>query len=119
MQLSSNPLLQEMQALNEQLGTTNSTNEMEKGSIMPAITAQVQNTAGSDFGDLLSQAIGNVNGLQSNAGQMSRKLDMGDSSVTLTDTVIAREKASVAFEATVQVRNKLVDAYKEIMSMPV
>ncbi|MCL1124362.1 flagellar hook-basal body complex protein FliE [Shewanella surugensis] len=119
MQLSSNPLLQEMQAINEQLETKNRTNEMEKGSIMPAISQQVQNTAGSDFGDLLSQAIGNVNSLQSNAGQMSQKLDMGDSSVTLSDTVIAREKASVVFEATVQVRNKLVDAYKEIMSMPV
>ena len=45
---------------------------------------------------------------------------MGDTTVTLSDTVIAREKASVAFEATVQVRNKkLVEAYKEIMSMPV
>lgn len=44
---------------------------------------------------------------------------MGDSTVTLSDTVIAREKSGVAFEATVQVRNKLVEAYKEIMSMPV
>ena len=119
MQLSSNPLLQEMQALNEQLGTKNTLPELAKGSVMPAISQQVQNTAGSDFGDLLSQAIGNVNALQSNAGQMSRKLDMGDPTVTLTDTVIAREKSSVAFEAMVQVRNKLVDAYKEIMSMPV
>lgn len=119
MQLNSNPLLQEMQALNEQLSTASTTNEIEKASVLPNMTQSVQNTAGSDFGQLLTQAIGNVNSLQSNAGQMSNKLDSGDMSVTLTDTVIAREKASVAFEATVQVRNKLVDAYKEIMSMPV
>ncbi|WP_298768895.1 flagellar hook-basal body complex protein FliE [uncultured Shewanella sp.] len=119
MQLNSNPLFQEMQALNEKLGSASTANEIEKASVLPNMTQSVQNTAGSDFGQLLTQAIGNVNSLQSNAGQMSKKLDMGDPSVTLTDTVIAREKAGVAFEATVQVRNKLVDAYKEIMSMPV
>ncbi|WP_299495096.1 flagellar hook-basal body complex protein FliE [uncultured Shewanella sp.] len=119
MQLGGNPLLQEMQALSEQLGTTNSADETHKSSVLPNVTQTIQNTAGSDFGQLLSEAIGQVNSLQSNAGQMSKKLDMGDTSVTLTDTVIAREKAGVAFEATVQVRNKLVDAYKDIMSMPV
>ncbi|WP_299005596.1 flagellar hook-basal body complex protein FliE [uncultured Shewanella sp.] len=119
MQLNSNPLLQEMQALSEQLSTATRTNEIDPPSVLPNMTQSVQNTAGSDFEQLLTQAIGKVNSLQSNGSQMSNKLDSGDPSVTLTDTVIAREKASVAFEATIQVRNKLVDAYKEIMSMPV
>lgn len=39
--------------------------------------------------------------------------------VSLSDVMIARNKASVAFDATIQVRNKLVDAYKELMNMPV
>jgi len=39
--------------------------------------------------------------------------------VTLAEAVIAGNKAGIAFEATVQVRNKLVEAYKQIMSMPV
>lgn len=66
-----------------------------------------------------SQAVGNVSGLQSTSSNLATRLEMGDTTVSLSDTVIAREKASVAFEATVQVRNKLVEAYKEIMSMPV
>jgi flagellar hook-basal body complex protein FliE len=44
---------------------------------------------------------------------------MGDRSVTLADTMIASSKAGIALDATIQVRNKFVEAYKEIMSMPV
>jgi flagellar hook-basal body complex protein FliE len=44
---------------------------------------------------------------------------MGDRSVSLAEVMIASQKSSVAFEATVQVRNKLVESYKEIMNMPV
>ena len=42
-----------------------------------------------------------------------------DRSVSLAEAMIASQKSSVAFEATVQVRNKLVESYKEIMNMPV
>lgn len=110
MQIGANSLLQEMQSLNGQIGTAGA---------QAGITRQVHNTSGADFGQLLSQAVGNVSELQSNAANLATRLDMGDTTVTLSDTVIAREKSSVAFEATVQVRNKLVEAYKEIMSMPV
>lgn len=112
MQIGANSLLQEMQSL--------------KGEVTPSfgispnnIVQQVNNTSGTDFGQLLSQAIGNVSGLQSTSSNLATRLDMGDTTVSLSDSVIAREKASVAFEATIQVRNKLVEAYKEIMSMPV
>ncbi|WP_076540221.1 flagellar hook-basal body complex protein FliE [Shewanella sp. UCD-KL21] len=113
MQISSNPFLQEMQSL--------------RGEISPNLGSPIQadmiqkvgNTSGADFGQLLSQAVGGVADLQSNSANLATRLEMGDSTVTLSDTVIAREKAGVAFEATVQVRNKLVEAYKEIMSMPV
>ncbi len=44
---------------------------------------------------------------------------MGDKSVDLAEVMIAGQKSSIAFEATVQVRNKMVDAYKTIMNMPV
>lgn len=110
MQIGANSLLQEMQSLNGQIGTQGT---------QTSIARQVNNTSGADFGQLLSQAVGNVSELQSNASNLATRLDMGDTTVTLSDTVIAREKSSVAFEATVQVRNKLVEAYKDIMSMPV
>ncbi|RTR32577.1 flagellar hook-basal body complex protein FliE [Shewanella atlantica] len=110
MQIGANSLLQEMQSLS---------GEIPAGGINTQITRQVNNTSGSNFGELLSQAVGTVGELQANSSSMASRLDMGDTSVTLSDTVIAREKASVAFEATVQVRNKFVEAYKQIMSMPV
>jgi flagellar hook-basal body complex protein FliE len=113
MQLSANPLLQEMQSLRGEISPSSS------NGIRPNLLQQVNNTQGSDFGQLLSQAVGSVNQLQQASGSLATRLDMGDTTVTLSDTVIAREKAGVAFEATVQVRNKLVEAYKEIMSMPV
>ncbi len=110
MQIGANSLLQEMQSLS---------GEIPAGGISSQITRQVNNTSGSNFGELLSQAVGSVGELQANSASMASRLDMGDTRVTLSDTVIAREKASVAFEATVQVRNKFVEAYKQIMSMPV
>jgi flagellar hook-basal body complex protein FliE len=77
------------------------------------------NRVGTDFSSLFSQALAHVKGLQSQASDLATRLDMGDAKVTLSDTVIAREKASVAFSATMEVRNKFVEAYQSIMSMPV
>ncbi|WP_137226479.1 flagellar hook-basal body complex protein FliE [Shewanella sp. MEBiC00475] len=113
MQISANPLMQEMQSLRGEISPSIGS------SIRPNLTQQVNNTTGADFSQLLSQAVGSVNELQQTSASLATRLDMGDTTVSLSDTVIAREKAGVAFEATVQVRNKLVDAYKEIMNMPV
>ncbi|MCL1036496.1 flagellar hook-basal body complex protein FliE [Shewanella corallii] len=111
MQITDNPLMMEMQRLRGEVAPSQG--------LETQVTQQVNNTSGADFSALLSQALGTVTELQSNSAQLATRLEMGDSRVTLSDTVIAREKASVAFEATVQVRNKFVEAYKEIMSMPV
>ncbi|PCS21985.1 flagellar hook-basal body complex protein FliE [Candidatus Enterovibrio escicola] len=72
-----------------------------------------------DFGTLLSSAIQKVNGLQKTSSDLAVRFDRGDRSLSLSDVMIASNKSSVAFEATVQTRNKLVEAYKELMNMPV
>lgn len=77
------------------------------------------NKSSSDFGSLLQDAVNKVNDIQQNAGQKKKAFELGDDRVTLGETMIASAKAGVAFDATVQVRNKFVEAYKEIMSMPV
>lgn len=82
----------------------------------PAVTGH---TVGADFGDLLNNAINNVNGLSKTSSNLQMRFDRGDENVSLSDVMIARNKSSVAFEATIQVRNKLVEAYKELMNMPV
>ncbi len=77
------------------------------------------NQSGSNFGDMLTSALKNVNELQSEAGAKKTAFEMGDSNVTLAQVMVASSKSGIALDATVQIRNKFVEAYKEIMSMPV
>jgi flagellar hook-basal body complex protein FliE len=80
----------------------------------------IQGNPSSDkFSDLLSQAIGTVNEMQLDSKNRAIAFEMGDKSLSLADVMVAKEKAGIAFEATIQVRNKVLDAYKQIMNMPV
>ncbi len=76
-------------------------------------------SAGNEFGSLLSKAIDTVNQQQQESGQLARQIDMGDGGVSLVKAMIAAQKSSVAFQATVQVRNRVVSAYQDIMNMPI
>lgn len=71
------------------------------------------------FSDALKNSLQQVSNSQKAAEEMGQKFAMGDDSVSLSDTMIAMQKSSIAFQATVQVRNKLVSAYHEIMNMQV
>lgn len=80
----------------------------------------IQSNPSSDkFADLLSKAIGTVNEMQLDSKDRAMAFEMGDKSLSLADVMVAKEKAGIAFEATIQVRNKVLEAYKQIMSMPV
>ena len=108
MDISSNSLYAQMQSMSvEATGSSNITS-------MPKV-----NQSSSDFGNILQDAVKSVNELQKDAGTKKTAFELGDRSVTLAETMIASQKAGIAFDATVQVRNKFVEAYKEIMSMPV
>lgn len=84
-------------------------------------TPQVQESspAGSEFSSMLMKSIDSVNDVQKEAGRLGDSFLMGDPSVSLAEVMIAKQKSSIAFEATLQVRNKLLGAYKEIMAMQV
>lgn len=73
----------------------------------------------SNFADLLGQAINKVSDTQQASTQLANAFEIGKSGVDLTDVMIASQKASVSFQALTQVRNKLVQAYQDIMQMPV
>jgi len=77
------------------------------------------NPSSQNFADLLSNAIGTVNDMQLESKSQSMAFEMGDKSLSLADVMVAKEKSGIAFEATIQVRNKVLEAYKQIMSMPV
>jgi len=71
------------------------------------------------FGDLMTQAINNVNEAQQKSSSMADSYEKGVAGIDITDVMIASQKATVSFQAMVQVRNKLVDAYKDVMNMPI
>lgn len=73
---------------------------------------------GSDFAAMLKDSIDSVNQTQKTSGALSKSFEMGESDVSLAEVMIASQKASVSFQAMLQVRNKLVDAYKDVMNMP-
>lgn len=70
------------------------------------------------FKDVLSEALNKVNDLQNTAENMRTKLATGEVN-DIHSVMIASEKASLAFQLTAQIRNKLVDAYQEVMRMQV
>jgi flagellar hook-basal body complex protein FliE len=73
----------------------------------------------ANFSSLLSQSIDKVNTMQQQSGELTRAFEMGSADVTLPEVMIAKNKAGLAFEGMVQVRNKMVEAYQEIMRMQV
>ena len=73
----------------------------------------------SSFADMLGQAINKVSDTQQASNQLATAFEIGKSGVDLTDVMVASQKASVSFQALTQVRNKLVQAYQDIMQMPV
>jgi flagellar hook-basal body complex protein FliE len=79
----------------------------------------VESSSKVSFSDALKAQLDNVSKAQDQADDMGKKFAAGDDSVSLSDTMIAMQKASITFQATVQVRNKLVSAYHEIMNMQV
>ena len=71
------------------------------------------------FGELMEQAVNKVNETQKASGALQQQYEMGNPNVDITDVMVASQKASVSFQAMVQVRNKLLEAYKDVMNMPV
>ncbi|MEC8429208.1 MAG: flagellar hook-basal body complex protein FliE [Pseudomonadota bacterium] len=71
------------------------------------------------FGDMLEMAVNKVNDVQKQSGALSKAYEQGDPNIDISDVMIASQKASVSFQAAVQVRNKLIEAYRDVMNMPV
>jgi len=86
---------------------------------LQAAGSPVQKTDGNTgFADLLQQSIASVNDIQQSAGKMAEAFETGAANISLADVMVATQKANVSFQATLQVRNKLVEAYHDVMNMP-
>ncbi len=104
--MDNNQLLQQLQQLSKLA---------QQGAEKTSAAAQPN----AEFGSMLSKAIDTVNTAQQESASLARQVEAGDGGVSLVKAMIASQKASVAFQATLQVRNKVVSAYQDIMNMPI
>jgi flagellar hook-basal body complex protein FliE len=73
----------------------------------------------SDFANLMMNSIDRVSTMQNQATALANSYEAGDKSVDITRVMLEVQKAGLAFHAMTEVRNKLVDAYTQVMNMQV
>ncbi len=74
--------------------------------------------AGTSFSNVLKDTIRDINDLQTKADEAIEKVEV-DNSASIHEAMIALEKADISFKAMMQVRNKIIEAYQEVMRMQV
>lgn len=96
------------------------------GSAIPSIVTQVGNAAtglaptqgsASSFADVFQSAVNDVDGLQNSADQQVAAMLQGSGNADIGTTMVSVEKADIAFQLMMQVRNKVVSAYQEMEKM--
>lgn len=75
-------------------------------------------SAGADFGTMLKSSLDGVARSQNDAQKLQQSFELGDPNTDLSSVMLATSKAQVAFRGAVEVRNRLVSAYQDIMNMP-
>ena len=115
-------VLAEMRALQSrasfspnEIGGAGSSSGIASGSA----AGSVSGTQPTDFASLLKSSVDNIATMQNQAETMAASYEAGDKSVDLTKVMLEVQKASLAFHAMTEVRNKLVDAYTTVMGMAV
>ncbi len=73
----------------------------------------------ADFAGMLKQAVEGVSAVQQEANQMVRAFQLGQPEANIQDVMISLQKANLSFQTMVQVRNRLVAAYQDVMNMQV
>ena len=93
--------------------------EINTDDLRPSQPNAVAKPQEASFTGALAQALNAVNSLQQQNSALQTAYEKGDPSVDITRVMIAGQKASVGFQALTQVRNRMVQAYEDIMKMPI
>jgi flagellar hook-basal body complex protein FliE len=72
-----------------------------------------------DFGEALAHAIGQARSMENTSNDLSTRFAAGDPQVGMHETMIAAEKASIGLRYAVTLKNKVLEAYRELMNTPV
>lgn len=83
------------------------------------VEAKADEVGKLDFGAVMKSSIDQVNETQAQAKELATAFESGDTSVELPEVMVALQKANISFQAITQVRNKLLNAYQEVMNMQV
>ena len=84
-----------------------------------SLSTPAAETPGAGFYSALKGALGAVSAAQNQAQSLQREVQMENPSVSLEETMVAIQKAQIGFQATLHVRNRMVQAYNDIMNMQV
>jgi flagellar hook-basal body complex protein FliE len=87
--------------------------------VQQAAAASAGQARGTSFADVLKQGLDQVDRTQQRAATLSDQFERGVPGVELPQVMLEAQKASLSFRALTEVRNKLVNAYQEIMNMPI
>ena len=98
--------------IDQLLSQLNATAARAGGSAAPS-----QDAGAANFADMLKGAIDSVHNAQQSADQLSLAFQLGDPQANIQDVMISLQKANLSFQTMVQVRNKLVAAYQDVMNM--
>lgn len=116
-----NDLLAQMREMSSQM------KGMENSISIPAVNNPgINNIEGvnktdtqSAFSSVLKNSINKVNDSQMQTDKLAEAFQNGDPNIQVSEVMIAMQKSNVSFQAMLQVRNKIIQAYQEIMNMPV
>jgi flagellar hook-basal body complex protein FliE len=71
------------------------------------------------FSQVLRNAIDSVNDTQMTSSDMQKAFELGDPDIDLQDVMVQMAKANISFQTMIQVRNRIISAYQDVMNMPV
>jgi flagellar hook-basal body complex protein FliE len=97
-------------------------NTMPTSGVRPGMGARPAASSGQavqGFADQLKTALQSVSKVQNDAEALQQRVQMDDPKVSLEQTMVAIQKAQIGFQATLNVRNRMVQAYSDIMNMQV
>jgi flagellar hook-basal body complex protein FliE len=86
---------------------------------VPGAAGRSQGVDRTEFSQVFTQALRGVSSQQLQSSSMQREVALDNPTVSIEQTMVAMQKAQISFQAAVQVRNKLVQAYSDIMNMQV
>lgn len=107
------------QGIDQMLSVLRATAVQASGSTSATSAISATSAGSTDFAQILQNSIEQVNQTQQQAETLAANFAAGDSGANLHEVMISLQKANVSFQEMVQVRNKLVTAYNDVMNMSV